>query len=369
VVSFQETFSTEDVLPFELDGFMAYHTPARYTTRRPQWGMTSLFKIRLFVGGRLSQLPTPCEWIQLNRWTRRSGLGVLFLNVYVPAHSRGRTVTDVSLLATLFDDLAQSFPGDIIICGGDLNVDRWRLVEQTSAGRPPPAVVRYLTWKLSFSPMTVHARFGLNLLIHSRFIGRATGSLLRDLEAKAFSVRPEVRTITYMGPDTESNLDYWITSSSCQARVGLGPYSSAQHRPLELHSDLSFPDGTLSFGTLDLIIFEVIYRISLFCIGIVYLDMSERVPLLYPCESFCPGLKNTLDVRERNFYFDYAAISRVQRSLEQLPPKLHPSTSLDDTYSAILGCFYEHGRVSNPRPMSSRQEPWMSFLSSDELEV
>ncbi len=143
VVFLQETFSTDDVLPYELDGFIAYHTPARYTTRRPQWGMTTLLKITSFVGGRLCMLPTPCEWIQSCRWARPSGLGVIFLNVYVPVHTRGTTVTDIGHLATLFEDLAVSFPGDVILCGGDLNVDRWRLAEQVADGRPPSSLVRY----------------------------------------------------------------------------------------------------------------------------------------------------------------------------------------------------------------------------------
>jgi exonuclease III len=139
----QETFATEDVLPYELDGFIAYHTPARYTTRRPQWGMSCLLKISSFVGGRLQSLPAPCEWIQTCRWVRPSGLGVLFINIYVPTHSTGTTVHDVAVLAQLFGDIATSFPGDAVVCCGDFNVDRWRLADHLAARRPTSSIARY----------------------------------------------------------------------------------------------------------------------------------------------------------------------------------------------------------------------------------
>ncbi len=74
-------------------------------------------------------------------------------------------------------------------------------------------------------------------------------------------------------------------------------------------------------------------------------------------------------VRERNFFFDYAAISRVQKALSGLGETSALRESVDDLYSAILRCFYEHGKVSKPRIPSTKQEPWMTFLSSDELEV
>jgi hypothetical protein len=81
------------------------------------------------------------------------------------------------------------------------------------------------------------------------------------------------------------------------------------------------------------------------------------------------GLNQTMLLRERNYFFDYAAIAKVQRSLVDLGTTLGALVSLDDFYAALLGCFYSHGSVSKPRPMSSKQEPWMTFLSSEELEV
>jgi hypothetical protein len=93
VVFLQETFSTDDASPYELDGFIAYHSPARFTGGRPQWGMTSLVKIASVVGGRLCPLPVPSEWILACRWARPSGLGVIFVNVYIPVHSKRSGIT------------------------------------------------------------------------------------------------------------------------------------------------------------------------------------------------------------------------------------------------------------------------------------
>jgi hypothetical protein len=105
--------------------------------------------------------------------------------------------------------------------------------------------------------------------------------------------------------------------------AALGLPSSAQHRPLELRVDLSFPDG--------------------------------YDPSLTP--------------RPRNIYFDQAAIRKVQYALTRFGEHMGTLSSLDDFYEAFLGCFYEAGHKSKSRPSSVWQHPWMSFLSSDELEV
>jgi hypothetical protein len=73
--------------------------------------------------------------------------------------------------------------------------------------------------------------------------------------------------------------------------------------------------------------------------------------------------------RERNLFFDYGAIGRVQQALAQLNVELRPSNSLDEQYQAILGCFYAHGQVNRARPSSDKHEPWMTFLSTEELKV
>ncbi len=61
----QETFSLHEHLAFELDGFIAFHTEARPTGGRPSWGMSSLFKMSSFVGGRLRTVMSPCDWLQV----------------------------------------------------------------------------------------------------------------------------------------------------------------------------------------------------------------------------------------------------------------------------------------------------------------
>jgi exonuclease III len=142
IILLQETFTMDDVLPYELEGYIAYHAPARFTTRRPQWGMTSLFKISSFVGGRLQLIPVPFEWLLANRWIRASGLGVTIVNVYIPAHWRGTSAQDISHFATFLRDLVISFPGDVIICGGDINCNRWRLDGQLASSRPPSLLIR-----------------------------------------------------------------------------------------------------------------------------------------------------------------------------------------------------------------------------------
>ncbi len=145
-VLLQETFSTDETAVYEIDGFIAFHSLARFTGGRPQWGMTSLIKIPSIVGGRLYPVPTPSEWILACRWVRPSGLGVLIVNIYIPIHSKssGITTHDISQLSIFFRDLALSFPGDTVICGGDFNVDRWRSSDPSR--RPPTPLSRCYLW-------------------------------------------------------------------------------------------------------------------------------------------------------------------------------------------------------------------------------
>ncbi len=138
MVFLQETFSLDIASSFELDGFIAFHTPARLTGGRPQWGMTTLFKISSFVGGRLYSLPTPADWVLACRWVRPSGQGVIFINSYVPVHSKSAQISiqDITHFKTFVRDLSTSFPGDTLVCGGDFNVDRWKLSDQSHYTKP-----------------------------------------------------------------------------------------------------------------------------------------------------------------------------------------------------------------------------------------
>jgi hypothetical protein len=66
---------------------------------------------------------------------------------------------------------------------------------------------------------------------------------MKDLESQAMKIWPETWIATYTGADGSSSLDCWALPASCSATVKTGKPSSAQHSPLELHTELSFPDG------------------------------------------------------------------------------------------------------------------------------
>jgi hypothetical protein len=65
VVLLQETCITTEAAAIELEGYIPFHTMARHTGGRPQWGMTSLFRIASFVGGTIRPLPTGADWLQV----------------------------------------------------------------------------------------------------------------------------------------------------------------------------------------------------------------------------------------------------------------------------------------------------------------
>lgn len=65
VILLQETFTVDERASLEFDGYITFHTPARPTRRRPQWGMASYFRIASFVGGHLRSVQSPSDWIQV----------------------------------------------------------------------------------------------------------------------------------------------------------------------------------------------------------------------------------------------------------------------------------------------------------------
>ncbi len=67
VVFLQETCSVTEGVALELDGYIPFHGLARYTGGKPQWGMTSLFRILSFVGDTLRPVPTGADWIQVEK--------------------------------------------------------------------------------------------------------------------------------------------------------------------------------------------------------------------------------------------------------------------------------------------------------------
>ncbi len=80
-------------------------------------------------------------------------------------------------------------------------------------------------------------------------------------------------------------------------------------------------------------------------------------------------VNRTLLTREPNMYFTYSNLGSVSRALRRLSNAMSFGWSLDRLYDEVLSCFREYGSASRGRTNSPRHEPWMSFLSDDELEV
>jgi hypothetical protein len=85
--------------------------------------------------------------------------------------------------------------------------------------------------------------------------------------------------------------------------------------------------------------------------------------------SWLLGLDTTFEPRPRNLFFDSAALRKVRAALAKPTLLSNFSRSLEEAHEALLACFYDFGREAKLRPDSPKQEPWMSFLSSEELEV
>jgi hypothetical protein len=68
---------------------------------------------------------------------------------------------------------------------------------------------------------------------------------MRELEHQGMKIWPDTWLAMYNGADGMSSLDCWALPASCSAFMKTGTSSSAQHKPLELHTTLNFHDGTL----------------------------------------------------------------------------------------------------------------------------
>ena len=71
----------------------------------------------------------------ISRWYRGNSTGLIVVNVYLPAHTRGFTPAEVTLLQVTFEDLVKRFPGDKFIFGGDFNFDSKRF--EAEKFKPP----------------------------------------------------------------------------------------------------------------------------------------------------------------------------------------------------------------------------------------
>ncbi len=136
VIFAQETYTISPENGLELEGYIPYHVLARQTTRKPSWGLSTLVKIGAFVGGSLSPIPSPLDWLQVTRWKWPNDRGVLLINAYVAVHTAGFDINDVRAALSFLQCLRSDFPADKMILGGDLNVDIWRLRDQRHQGLP-----------------------------------------------------------------------------------------------------------------------------------------------------------------------------------------------------------------------------------------
>ncbi len=93
-----------------------------------------------------------------------------------------------------------------------------------------------------------------------------------------------------------------------------------------------------------------------------------NVRYIFPI-SHLVGVLSNLEARQKNLFFNGEAIRRVQADLVHLDLGAGSRKPLEEFYKTFLACFYDHGRESKPKRDSPRLEPWMTFLSSDELEV
>ncbi len=186
MIYLQETYSLSDETVLELPGYLAHHSLALYTGRRPSRGVSTLFRIEAFVDGAIQvwfylifllllfnlfsdasmlahicpawtmrsliyytrlrivtqRVFSPFDWVVVSRWSPPSQPGVIFTNTYLPIHSDGVTRSDVIAFRDYILDLMNSNPGDAFVLGGDVNFDPWRNEEHRATGYPIPPLQR-----------------------------------------------------------------------------------------------------------------------------------------------------------------------------------------------------------------------------------
>jgi hypothetical protein len=126
IVLLQETFAREDADLLELPGFYSHHTRAlpRQGSRNI-WGLSSYFRTETFADGFWIKTFSPVDWLLISRWKRDQGSGIMVLNIYIPAHTRGFTAPEIAILRQTLEDLLSTHPGDIFLIAGDFNFDRY----------------------------------------------------------------------------------------------------------------------------------------------------------------------------------------------------------------------------------------------------
>jgi exonuclease III len=174
VIMLQETWVADKSNQLVLRDYIAFHEAALPSQGHNVMGLSSLFHLAHFSGGKLEKLQSPLPWVLAVRWSPDSGAGVLFVNIYAAIHTTGTMLSDVEEFRMFITDLRSSFGADELVIAGDWNLDKFR--------RPTP--------------------------ISS--LEREMLSILRDLESDGFKAFPSSAIVTYA--DLFTTLDYYVVS-------------------------------------------------------------------------------------------------------------------------------------------------------------
>jgi exonuclease III len=134
IIFLQETFTGSIESALDIPGFIPHHQLGRSAPRGTRWGLSTFLKIDAFVGGVICRIPSPVDWLVASRWRMDTNLGLLLVNVYLPVHTDGFSPTGSQQALSFIKTLRLDFPGDGLLIGGDLNVDRWRVSDQRALG-------------------------------------------------------------------------------------------------------------------------------------------------------------------------------------------------------------------------------------------
>lgn len=150
-------------------------------------------------------------------------LGIIFINIYIPAHTQGFLPGEVVTLTQCVTDLLQRYPGDKFVLGGDFNLDRCRF--PTQRFKPP--------------------------------VAKAIDDAFNVLLALDFQHHPKTSCATFYAPDgSPSMLDYFFVDQSIRM-TPRGPqlrhHLQFQHLaiPVDLEFDFQCDPGRIYVRMMD----------------------------------------------------------------------------------------------------------------------
>lgn len=123
IVCVQEALATDECLNALLVGFVAHAAPAVRTGGRPSGGLMSFFRTATFGAARLSQLPVTHPAFIASRVSPNDvDIGLVVINVYIPAHDGSSTPAIYEELTENLITLWTAFPADSFLVQGDLTL-------------------------------------------------------------------------------------------------------------------------------------------------------------------------------------------------------------------------------------------------------